>query len=386
MPLIVDTDCPYGNASDIAVSETETTPEVSFAADPHGGPECLWFCFRVQRTGPADQPCPQQFRLVLKHPQNMLGASDAAALRPVIKRPGSDWERLGPGVAEPLPDGRCNIVWETNPPEPLLEVAFCYPYGRSELDLLLAETDGYWHDDVIGVSQEARPIIRLANDYGEPDGQRPGVYLVARQHSSETPGSWVLDGLFRYMASLGEAAPLVWAVPLTNIDGVENGDYGKDNFPYDLNRAWGVVPMRHETLVIRRDLLRWRERCKPMLAIDFHAPGGCETYGIYCFRGQGANESEEVRTATQEWSDIIEATLGEQYAADDFCRIATYASRWETPRFAEYCAETLAIPALSTETPYAMVGDKVLEVPDYREAGRRIGQAIVQKLQERAST
>ena len=381
MPLTVDTSCPYGNACGIEVSETEATCEVSFAADPHGGPESLWFCFRVAWAGRTDQPCPQQLRLVLKHPQNMLGVGDATALRPVVKRPEGDWERLGPGVAEPLPDGRLNIAWETRPPEPFLDVALCYPYGRSELDTLLAQTDGYWHDDVIGVSQEARPIVRLANDYGEADGQRPGVYIVARQHSGETPGSWVLDGLLRHMATLGNQAPLIWTVPLTNIDGIEQGDYGKDNFPYDLNRAWGVVPMRHETLVMQRDILRWRERCKPMLAIDFHAPGGCESEGIYCYLKNGNDETGELCAATREWTAAMQASIGQEYAAEDFHRIASYASRWETPTFGTYSAETLEIPGFTMETPYAMAGDNVLEVADYREAGRRIGRTIVQELQ-----
>jgi hypothetical protein len=190
----------------------------------------------------------------------------------------------------------------------------------------------------------------------------------------------VLDGLLRHMATLGDCAPLVWAVPLTNIDGIEQGDYGKDNFPYDLNRAWGVVPMRHETLVMQRDILRWRKRCKPVLAIDFHAPGGCESDGIYCYLKNGNDEARELHAATREWTAAVQASIGQEYAAEDFARVATYASRWETPTFGTYCAETLEIPGFTMETPYAMAGDKVLEVADYREAGRRIAATIADRL------
>ena len=116
---------------------------------------------------------------------------------------------------------------------------------------MIQETGSFWRVDTIGVSQGGRPLLRLSNDYGRPKGERPGVFLMARQHSGEVSGAWVLDGVLRRFAELGEAAPLVWAIPLANIDSVEQGDYGKDNFPYDMNRAWGKLPMRHETLVLQ---------------------------------------------------------------------------------------------------------------------------------------
>src|SRR5690606_24228363 len=100
------------------------------------------------------------------------------------------------------------------------DFAYCYPYGATELDALLAESNGYWRRDTFGVSPQGRPMVRLCNDYGHKENQRPGLYLLARQHSGETPGSWMLDGFLRRVAELGDAAPLVWAAPLTNIDGV----------------------------------------------------------------------------------------------------------------------------------------------------------------------
>jgi hypothetical protein len=272
MAFKIDTDIPYGNVCDVSVTEREGMTEVSFAADPHGGPECLWFCFRLIQVAPTTG-FNRKIRLVLKHSFNMLGGGNSLNMRPVIRRVETDWERLDAPLVEKLPDGRNLVAWVIDAPEPFVDVAYCYPYGRSDVDTLLSETDGYWRADTIGVSQEGRPLIRLSNSYGEVDSNRPGLYLLARQHSGETSGSWVLDGFLRHTASLGDSAPLIWSVPLANIDGVERGDYGKDNFPYDLNRAWGTPPMRHEVLVFQRDMQRWKERCRPVLGIDFHAPG-----------------------------------------------------------------------------------------------------------------
>ncbi len=383
MSLRVHAKVPYGNVCEVEAADTGTGWEVSFASDPHGGPECLWFCFRIEGDGECEgRP---EIRLILKHVGTMLGTGRPEVLRPVVRYAGGEWERLEAGQVETLSDGRLRAWWTIATPDTHADVAFCYPYGQPQIEALVEESDGYWRGDVIGVSQGARPIVRLSNDGGAADGTAPGLYLIARQHSGETPGSWVLDGLLREMAEQGDKAPLVWAVPLSNVDGVEGGDYGKDNFPYDLNRAWGIEPMRHETLVIQRDMQLWRKRCRPVLTIDFHAPGGCESDGIYCFLPKG-REATQVGDAAEEWAAAIHDGLRGPYAAENFQRVATYASRWNTPNFATYCAETLETASFSMETPYAMVGDKVLTVAEYREAGSRIARAIVHKLQGSTAT
>jgi hypothetical protein len=380
MPLRVETGVPYGNACDTEVVEEGGAAEVRFAADPHGGPECLWFCFRLAADGPprgGGPPAAGRVRLVLKHPHNMLGVGRGENLRPVIRRPGSDWERLpGPSV-EVFPDGRHVAAWTVPAPDPWLDLALCYPYGMPEVRRLVEETGGYWRADTIGVSQGARPIVRLSNSAGERDGKRPGLYLLARQHSGETPGSWVLDGVLRRMAARGPETPLVWAVPLANIDGVEQGDYGKDNFPYDLNRAWGHAPqgqpMRHEIMVIERDVRAWKERCRPMLGLDFHAPGGNEAAGAYVFVPDPKAQAERHRAAAP-WLDLMARALGD-LAAKDFARVARYPSRWTTPSFREFF-ESSGAPGLCLETPYAMVGERVLGRQDYGQMGRRLADGL----------
>jgi hypothetical protein len=270
MALSVDSDIPFGNVCDVTIVTVDGVPEIRFAPDPHGGPECLWFCFRlvaqpktVSCAAGGQEGAPlasnAKVRLTLQNPDNMLGGHQPQFMRPVVRYDGGEhWQRLGQAQVQELPDGRLYISWLVDAPQRTLDVAYCYPYGRAEVEALVRDTGGYWQVDTIGVSQEARPLLRLSNDYGDGrtasagEGKRPGFYVTARQHSGETPGSWVLDGFLRHIASLGEHAPLVWAVPLAHMDGVENGDYGKDGFPYDLNRAWGRPPMRHEVLVYQR--------------------------------------------------------------------------------------------------------------------------------------
>ena len=373
--VVVRTDIPFGNACDVSVTASKDITEIEFAADPHGGPEALWFCLRVE-TG--SRP-PKRLRLTLKHAHNMLGCGTLPALRPVTRTKERDWERLGAPDVTDLPDGRRLASWSLDAPKGFLDVALCYPYGPDDVDALVRETDGYWTADVIGVSPSARPIVCLSNDPGAKGSARPGVYLVARQHSGETPGSWVLDGFLRHVATLGGAAPVVRAIPLSNIDGVVQGDYGKDNFPYDLNRAWGAVPMRHETHVIQRDVRRWRERCKGLLGIDFHAPGGTESVGVYAFLPD-PGKLPDAHKSSLAWAAAMAESLTPEFAAKEFGRVATYASRWETPTFARFFCETLHVDGVSIETSYALAGERVLTREDYREIGARVARAVMSRI------
>jgi len=370
MSLRVEPNVPCGNVCDVSVSEQGERAEVAFAAHPHGGPESLWFRFRV--CGGA----PNGIRLVLRHARTMLGADRPEALRPVVRSDGRDWCRLQPGTGEQFPDGRTDISWMVGAFYSDLDVAFCYPYGRDEVEALRRETGACWRADVIGVSQGGRPMVRLSNSYGAADAHRPGLFIVARQHSGETPGSWVLDGFLRAIAELEDRAPLVWAVPLANIDGVEGGDYGKDNFPYDLNRAWGRPPMRHETLVIGTDVAVWKTRCRPVLVLDLHAPGACEREGMYAYVLR-PDAWPELHGQALTWAERLKASLGPAYAAENFVRTADYPSRWMSPTFVEFAAKEHGICGLSIETPYALIGERELSREDYREAGARIAAGIL---------
>ena len=174
---------------------------------------------------------------------------------------------------------------------------------------------------------------------------------------------------------------IVWAVSLSNIDGVENGYYGKDNFPYDLNRAWGLPPMRHETLVIQRDIIRWKDRCKPFLAIDFHAPGASETDGAYFFITSGEKDKKQHKIE-KNFAEKLSRKVGEKYMSPDCIRSISYKSRWETPHFEDFIRNIVKIPALAMEIPYCICKKTLMKKEDYREIGKRIGTSILEMIEK----
>jgi hypothetical protein len=381
--LAVETNVPYGNAGDVVVDESGAIAEVSFTAHPHGGPECCWFCFRIKAT----KNKRGKLRLVLKHLQNLLGARAPDKFRPVIRYAEAKndseqgWQRLPPGKPLVQPDGRVWASWEIARPASFVDVAFCYPYGRPEVEALIADSKEYWKSQTIGLSQSGRHLTRLANLYGKSTDavKKTGVYLIARQHSGETSASWVLDGFMRYCAEQRVNDILIWCVPLANIDGVEQGDYGKDNFPWDINRAWGKPPMRHETLVFQRDVSLWQSQCNPTLAVDFHSPGACEDDGIYTFSSVPEKLDDASLALQVRWLGAARGALG-AYASESFTRVVRYASRWETPTASQFFETIPGVSGIIFEVSYQSAGKQIFTIEHYQAAGRALAKGIIDEL------
>jgi len=375
----IDLDFPGANGCGAAVAAApDGAAAVSLTPDPREAPEALWFRFRLWRLD-AEAPPPA---LLLRNVDTLLGGGDGSALQPVIRRDGGPWERLPRGEPAAHADGRRDARWGLPDAAALIEVAFCYPYGPEELAALLGRARGL-RLQTIGASERGRPLWRVDNGPGAVGSARPGLFVVARQHSGETPGSWVLDGLLERIAELGEAAPLTWAIPFADHDGVVEGRYGKDRHPVDFNRAWsanGRMAYRHETHCLLREFERWRERCAPRLALDLHAPGAQERHGCFFFLPRLQEEDGAPLPETTAWAERLRAAFGEYAAAERerFFRFADYPSRW--PRathltFTRWATRARNLPALSMETSYQGNADRAFRIEDYRAIGRAIADA-----------
>ena len=100
MAVEVRTDLPYGNAGEVSILQRGGRTAVHFSPHPHGGPECLWFSFRLvwpdaQGDNLSEEPEPVD--LVLEHVGNMLGGHQPQIMRPVIRFGGGTAARPGPG-------------------------------------------------------------------------------------------------------------------------------------------------------------------------------------------------------------------------------------------------------------------------------------------------
>lgn len=386
--LQVSTDIPAGNAVVLDVVLNGDVPAVHFTPSPRGGPEAIWFHFAITPSGAADRP--KEIRCVMHLVDCLLGKRDGSAgFFPVYKTAEGAWTRVDEVETSRLDDGRPTASWLVPGDEGPVRVALCYPYAQAELDELVDALGPIFRSDVIGITQQDRPLHRLSNDGGSVGGKRPGVYCVARQHAAETPGSWMLDGFLRAIADAGPNGPLVWAVPFADLDGVLAGQAGKDRYPWDFNRAWGSKkfpretlaatgshPMRYEVNCMQTDMRRWRERCEPQLILDFHAPVMCQRDGIFCYVSSLA-ESGEPHARHERWTSAFREALDEDVRAEKFVRSGQYPSRWMTARIADFAIEVLGVTDITFETPYACTDRHIFTIETYQAAGRSIAEAVI---------
>jgi hypothetical protein len=190
--------------------------------------------------------------------------------RPVYSADGVDWRRAE--AAEYLPHrGRFRFyvpvigrsVW----------IAYCYPYTAADLTAFLARLPQVGAATEFCRSEGGRsvPYVRLGNH----ETPRKSVWILARQHAGETPASFVAEGLLDRLATT-EAEALrelaVHVAPMVDVDGVEEGRFGKDQEPVDFNRDWRDIPVRPAVRAVL-DQIRGSQRKAPVqLVLDLHAP------------------------------------------------------------------------------------------------------------------
>lgn len=148
------------------------------------------------------------------------------------------------------------------------------PYVHSDLAAFLHQNKDNPHlkTSVLTKSSKGRDVELIQIGQDGP-GIQP-VLITGRQHANESVASYVLEGFMQAALSDTPAGEefrkkyVLYAVPLTDIDGVEDGDQGKNRAPHDHNRDWSATPIYPETVA----LMELDKEKDFKLAIDFHCP------------------------------------------------------------------------------------------------------------------
>lgn len=97
------------------------------------------------------------------------------------------------------------------------------------------------------ISNNIIPSIRLARDDQQ---QKEVILILGRQHPCETVGSFVAEGVIRYLLSGNEITKYLFGcfdfviIPMMNPDGVIHGSSRCNMAGFDLNRQWGEYIMK----------------------------------------------------------------------------------------------------------------------------------------------
>lgn len=171
---------------------------------------------------------------------------------------------------------------------------------------------------MLGYSKERRPIHLLTitsnnnstnkvedpinNVFPEASESRPIVFkkkyifISARVHPGELPGSHVLNGIIKFLLNPNDKAAevarneFVWViVPIINPDGVYRGHYRTDSLCQNLNRYYLNPSLNdHPTIfAIKEYILRLHNTDRFYAYIDLHAHAGHK--GIFIFGNQLPN-------------------------------------------------------------------------------------------------
>ena len=269
------TDFAGGNGQIHRIHSSSDTWDVTFAAESRGGePRPLWFYFRLNELEPSTH---RYVRLhILNAAQCMGDPLGWTNNRLVYRAADGAWQRSEMCTVQKQPDYTLDTVCRIPCIASEMEVAFCYPYTESDFQQAIGQDTSA---AVIGVTSHGRPIHRYI--LGHPSRDTKGLYVIARQHSSEVTGSYLLDGMIRAAREEPTSGSL-WCVPFGDTDGVAEGLYGKDQRAGDFNRAWDwFFARRTETAAMFYDIEQFREATEPIWVLDLHSPGHDETSSYF---------------------------------------------------------------------------------------------------------
>ncbi len=193
----------------------------------------------------------------------------------------------------------------------------------------------YIRNSTAGYSHQGRPVSLLK--ISEPSSKPlKGVIIVYnRQHPPEIPG--YIAGL-KFLETVAGDTKLasrfrdyfeVWAFPMMNPDGADNGHWRTNAAGVDLNRDWNYF-RQPETAAVQKTLLPLKEKPnrKVFYAIDFHSTGRTLFYPII----------KEIQTFplhfTYRWADEIKAALPEvDLDVEPFDIVSPIAKNWTFKTF-----------------------------------------------------
>lgn len=276
-------------------------------------------------------------------------------------------------------------------PDRAQEVRFCLavPYQEADLDAFLqrhADSPDLRvepHATTPGGRQNRR--LRLGRLDGPPDRR---VVLTCRHHCCEMMASWALEGLMD--AVLAEDDVGRWlrghveflVVPLMDLDGVEDGDQGKNRRPHDHNRDYLGESLYPSVAAIREFVPGWSDG-KLRIALDMHCPyirgggdGPSSNERIFFVGGPSQQQWQNV----QEFSGILQKTQTGPLVYHPRNNLP-HGQKWNNmaePRSFGRWAATLPGVSIATtvEIPYANVAGKPVTPDTARAFGRDLARAM----------
>jgi hypothetical protein len=266
--------------------------------------------------------------------------------------------------------------------EKSVRFSFAMPYQDSNLKEFITQfaDDAAFNHSELGKTGKGRSIDLITlGDIWNSDV----IVLTARSHCCEMMASYCLEGIvenifYEHKEYLQNHAFLI--VPFLDKDGVEDGDQGKNRFPYDHNRDFGDKSIYPSVIALKK-LLDEIGFDKIIGYIDIHClyMSGELSEHIY-FVG---SPFEKMAVAQQKIGNMLEKEddLPLPFNASGYLHFGTFWNvgagiKYQTG--ASWAAKTLPNVKLATtiEFPYANASGTAVTQLSAKEFGLRFGDVI----------
>jgi hypothetical protein len=297
---------------------------------------------------------------------------------------GKTWTWLGNGATE-------GTAFTYTFPDRAREVRFCLaiPYQEADLDAFLEQHAGSPHlkAEPHATTKRGRTNRRLR--LGKLDGEpKHRALFTCRHHSCEMMASWALEGLMETV--LSDTADGRWyrenvevlAIPMVDLDGVEDGDQGKNRKPHDHNRDYLGDSIYPTVAATRKFVPEWSGG-RLRFGMDMHCPyirGGGD--------GPSSNErlflvghpSEEMWKRQQAFGRILQEVQSGPLVYNPKHNIP-WGQAWNNMKEARSSSRWMAdLPGIQVgvtiEIPYADVAGTPVTADSARDLGRDLARAI----------
>lgn len=300
---------------------------------------------------------------------------------------GKTWRWLGPQAVR-------DATFQYEFPQDATEVRFChaFPYLLSNLRAFLEAHANHPHlkAETLCQSKKGREVPLLF--VGRLDGKASyRVALTCRHHACEMMASYALEGIIAETLADSDAGRWLRAnveffiVPMVDLDGVEDGDQGKNRKPIDVNRDYVGDSYYPSVAAIRRRLPPWSAG-KLRFALDMHCPAirGLYHETIY-FVG---SKDDRIWQEVSRFSKILEAVQSGPlvYASKNNL---PFGQNWNTQAnygtgkpFSHWAGEVPGVTAATTiEIAYANADGNTVTDQSARALGRDLASALRQYLE-----
>ncbi len=266
-----------------------------------------------------------------------------------------------------------------------LRVCLAMPYTLETLECFLraVPADAPLRRHELCRTRKGRSVPWL--ELGAPRGtESRQVVLTARHHACEMTANYVLEGILSWFLDHPElhASHRLLVVPLVDLDGVEEGDQGKDRAPRDHNRDYDPPCVHPETAAVRG----WIEaETDDRLAacLDLHCPyvvGEAFNQKLYLVGTESKTGWERQQAFARRLESVNQSPL--PFAAED---ALPFGEEWNTAEnyqqglsFIRWIHRVRPHTMASTfEIPYADVKGHAVTPDTARAFGRGVGKALM---------